>query len=105
MNLFGIAFADQEHDGGGVRRGVIRQAFNPVFIDTATFSNGIHVVSQCQRHNIGFNTVDDGSRLFTRTAMRLADHNVVARFLLPVRAEGLIVLLVQFTRWIVRYVK
>ena len=104
MNLFWVAFTYKEHDGGGIRRGVIRQTFQPVFIDTAAFRDRINIVGQRQRHDIGFDTVDHRRRLFTGAAMRLANHHIVAGFLFPVRAECLVVLFVQLARWIIRYV-
>ncbi|MNC36400.1 hypothetical protein D3C75_849210 [compost metagenome] len=105
VDLFRVAFTHQENDGGGVRCGVVRQAFNPVLIDASAFRDGIHVVSQRQGHDIGFDTVNDRRCLLTGTAVRLADHHVVAGFLFPVRRERFVVLIVQFTCRIVRHVQ
>ncbi len=104
MDLFRIALADEEHDGGGIRRRVIRQAFQPVFIDAAAFGNSVDIVGQRQRDHIRFNTVNHRGRLFARATMRLADHHVVAGLLLPVCAKRFVVLFVQLARWIIRYV-
>ena len=104
MDLFRVALTDEEHDGGSIGRGVIRQALQPVFIDTTALSDRVDVVGQRQRNHIRFNTVNHRSRLLAGAAVRLADHHVVAGLLLPVRAERFVVLFVQLARWIIRYV-
>ena len=101
MDLFRVAFTYQENDGRGVGRGVIRQAFDPVFVDTATLGDRVNIVGQRQGHHVGFNTVDDGGRLLARTTVRLANHDIVAGFLLPVCRKRFVVLFIQFTRRVV----
>ncbi|CSH53794.1 Uncharacterised protein [Shigella sonnei] len=65
MDLLRIALTHQENNGGSVRCGVIRQTFDPLFINPPTFRNRVHVIGQSQRDNISFNTVDYRRRLFT----------------------------------------
>ncbi len=71
------------------------------FIDTTTFRNGVRPhrkPAPASRHRLQCRC--NGSRLFARTAVRLADHGVVAGF--PSSAlSAFVVLLVQLTRWIV----
>ena len=104
MNLLRVAFTYEEHDGGGIRRGVIRQTFQPVFVDSAAFGNCIDVIGQRKGHHVGFNTVDHRGRLFAGAAVGLTNHHVVAGFLLPVGAKSFVVLFVQLARRIVRNV-
>ncbi|MNR31601.1 hypothetical protein D3C85_1491220 [compost metagenome] len=105
MNLFRVAFTHQEDDGRGVRRRVVRQAFNPVLINTTALCNGVHVIGQRQRDHVGFDAVDDRRRLFARATVRLANHHVIAGFLFVVGRKGFVVLIVKLTRRIVRHVQ
>ncbi|MNV68009.1 hypothetical protein D3C71_1608360 [compost metagenome] len=105
MNLFWISFAYQEDNGGSVRRGVVRQTFNPVFINTPALSDGVYVVGKRQGDHVRFDPVDDRGSLFTGAAMRLANHHVIPGLLLVMRRERFVVLIVKLTRRIVRHVQ
>ncbi len=101
MDAFRVIFTNQEDNGRGVGRRVVRQTLNPVFINTTAFCNGINIRLQRQCDHIRPNAVNYGGRLLTRTAMRLTNHDIIAGFLFVVRTERFVVLFVQFTCWIV----
>ena len=68
----GIALAHEEYNGGGVRRAVVRQQRLPVLRQQVGFlRDGIDIVRQRERDDIGVEAVDDGPGLFSRAAVRL----------------------------------
>ena len=56
-----IALADEEDNRRRVRRSVLRQPLLPVRRDQTACRDGIDVIGERQRDDVGFQTVDDGS--------------------------------------------
>src|SRR5690606_1328018 len=73
-DVLGIALAHQEYDGGGVRRTVLRQTRLPTGRNIAGhLADGVNVVGQGERDDVGLQPVDDGTRLRSRATVRLVD--------------------------------
>ena len=101
-----VALAHQEHDRRGVRRAVVRQARLPVGRQQLALGRErVDVVGERQRDDVGGQAVDHRARLLARAAVRLADRDVLAGLLLPVLREGLVVVVVQLARRVVRDVE
>ncbi|MOA28380.1 hypothetical protein D3C78_1493200 [compost metagenome] len=106
MDAFGVALAHQEHDGRGIRRGIMRQAGAPVLVDLAgVLDDGVDIALQRQRHHVGLKAVDNRARLLAGTAMRLLDGDVLTRIGLPLLGEGFVEILVEFTGRVVGHVE
>ena len=105
LDALGIALPHQEDDGRGVGRAVLRQPALPVLGDLALLRDGVDVVGQRQRHDIGIQPVDHRARLLARAAMRLVDPQRIAALGFPVRGERLVVLDIKLARRIVRDVQ
>ena len=58
LDALGIALAHQEHDRRGVGRRIERQALLPVRRDQALGGDGVDVIGQRQRDDIGLQAVD-----------------------------------------------
>src|SRR5450631_2554225 len=105
-NVFGVALAYEKHDGRRVRRAVCRQARLPVGRDQLRlFGQGVDVVGKRQRHHVGTQTVDDGTRLLAGTSVALVDDHSIAGLSLPIFRERLVVIVVQLACRIVGYVQ
>ncbi len=79
LDAFRIALAHQEHDGRGVRRGILRQAFLPRSgKQLGAPGDGVDIGGQRQGHHIGLQPVDHRTRLRARTAMAVAQGDLVA---------------------------
>jgi hypothetical protein len=65
--------AHQEDDGRRVRGAVVGQAALPGGIEKAASGNGVDVVGEGERDDVGVEAVDDGARLSARSAVRLLD--------------------------------
>ncbi len=106
LDALGIALAHQEHDRRGVRRAVVRQARLPVGRQQlALRRDRVDVVGERERDHVGRQAVDHRARLLARAAVRLADGDVLARLLLPVGRERLVVVVVQLARRVVGHVE
>src|SRR4051812_20752876 len=85
-NLFRIAFAHQKYDGRCVRRAVVRKTGLPVRSQALAFAlNRVDVIRERQRYDVRLQTIDHGSCLTRRTAVRLSDGDVLTGALLPLR--------------------
>src|SRR5690349_24720440 len=70
VNLLRVAGAHEEHDGGDVRRAVVRQALLPV--ERQQFSLGgdfVDVTRECESDYVCGQPIDDRARLAAGTAM------------------------------------
>ncbi len=56
---------------------------------------GIDVVSQAERGDVGLKAIDDGPSLFARSAMRLFDRDLLTCFRFPVGDEECVDLFVE----------
>ena len=84
-----IALADQKDDGGCVGRAVVGQARGPVrWYQMCLARKLIDVIAQRQCRDIGLQPIDDGARLLARTAMALADRDLLARLRKPLADEA-----------------
>ena len=63
--------------------------------------NGVNVVRQRERDDVGLQAVNDRARLFAGAAVRLLDDDGVAGFVLPVFRERGVVILIQLAGRIV----
>ncbi|MGY4600986.1 hypothetical protein ACVWXL_008732 [Bradyrhizobium sp. GM22.5] len=105
LDGLGIALADQEHNGRGIGRRVLRQPFLPVGRREAFARDGVDVVGERKRHHVGLQSVDHGARLRTAAPMRLLDLDALAGFLLIGTRERLVELDIELARRIVRDVQ
>ncbi|MPN06447.1 hypothetical protein SDC9_153703 [bioreactor metagenome] len=107
FDVFRVALADQEDDGGGVRRTVFRQAFLPILRNQSApgAGDGVDVVGERQRHHVGGDAVDHGPRLLSGTAVGLADHHILPGLLFPVFPELFVVGAIKFAGGIIRNVE
>jgi hypothetical protein len=102
LDALGVALANHEHDGRGIGRGVAGQLGLPVLGDlAAVLGDGVDVVGQGQRHHVGVEPIDDGTRLLPRSAVGLIDLHLVAGLAFPILGEGRIEVMVQLARRIV----
>jgi len=65
------------------------------------FRNRIDVIGDRQRHDVGFQSIDHGPGLLAAATVRLFHHDLLPLLLLPVRGEGPIEFLIEFTGRIV----
>ena len=101
-----VALAHDEHDGRRVGRRVVGQPRLPAALDApGVLGDGVDVVRQRQRRDVGLQAVDDRARLLARSAVRLVDVDRLPGLLLPLRRERLVDVLVQLARRIVRDVQ
>lgn len=77
----------------------------PVRADQPGLLKRINVISECQRNDICLQAIQHSPALLARSAMRLLDCYLLAGLLLPVGGEGLVVVLIQLTRWIIGYIQ
>ena len=105
LDALRIALAHQEHDRGGVGRAVLRQPLLPALGDEAALLNGIDVVGERERDDVGVEPVDDGAGLSARAAVRLLDGHGLLRLALPVLHERGVEIGVELTGRIVRRVQ
>ena len=104
LEIFRIALANQEHDGGGVGRAVEREFLDPTRFNEPCITNGVHVEFESERDNISFKAVCHFQSLFARTAMGLCDFYVLTGLFFPVLGKDLVVVGVKLTSRVVRYV-
>src|SRR5690606_23038652 len=90
-NVLRISLAHQENDRRSVRCAVVRQARLPVRRQNALRRNRVDVARQRERHHVRRQAVDHGAGLLARAAVRLTYRDVLARLLLPVACEFLVV--------------
>ncbi|MNY05567.1 hypothetical protein D3C86_1382920 [compost metagenome] len=107
LDAFRVALAHQEHDGRGVRRAGVRQAFLPVgrqgFAELGDF---VDITGQGQGHDVGTQAIDHRPTLLARTAVGLLDfHGVTGVVLLPELDEFGVVVLIQLAGRVVRHVE
>ena len=100
-----IARAHQKHDRGGERDGSVRQPSGPRCRKEPRASDRVDVVSQAQRDHVGFESVDDGSRLLRGAAVRLPNRHRDAGLVAVALREGGIDRLVELPRRVVRDVE
>ena len=105
LDALGIALAHQEHDRRGVGRRILRQPLLPVRGDQALGGDGVDVIGQRQRDDVGLQAVDHGARLRAGAAMRLLDLDALAGFLLIGRGERLVEIRIELARRIVGHVE
>ena len=96
-----IPLPHQEDDGAGIGRAVVRQPSHPVARDQPALGDGVDVVGQRERDDIGRQPIDDRARLPAGPAMRGADAQRLAGAGLPGSGEGGIVLAVEFARRVI----
>src|SRR5439155_7414424 len=101
LDALRVAFAHDEYDRRRIRRAVLGKPFLPAGRDEAAFLDGVDVVGQGQRDDVGLEAVDDRSGLLARAAMRLVDGDRLARLLLVARDERGVDRLVQLARRVV----
>ncbi len=64
FDALGISFAHEKDNCGSIGRAVVRQALLPIFIDQiAARRDGIDIVRERQRDDIGFQSIDDRAGL------------------------------------------
>lgn len=106
VNSFGIAFTDEEDDGGGVGNAVIGEAGGPVGVDDVGLVNdGVDVVGEAEGDDVGLETFDDGAGLLAGAAVGLLDFESLAGFLFPGRGEVVVDFLIEFASGVVRDVE
>lgn len=67
------------HEGGGVGRGIVRQALLPVGgYQLPNLVQRIDVIGERQRHHIGLGAIDKGARLLGGATARLLDRHLLA---------------------------
>ena len=66
--------------------------------------DGVDVIGQAQRGDVGVQPIDDRPALRARSAMAHAEGDGLAGLLLPIRRKGRVECLIQFAGGIVRYV-
>ena len=87
-DAFRIALPDEEDDRGGVGRGVVRQPLLPVRRELVRRARDrVDVGGERERDDVGRQSVDHGTGLLARAAVRGADHHGLARLLLPGAGE------------------
>ncbi len=102
LDIPGITPAYQQDDGRRVGRAVMRQPLLPVHRNPLCFfCDFINVVGQSQCHHVGIQPIDDGSGLFSGTAVRLLERDLFPDFFLPVLAKRRVELLIELTRRII----
>ena len=104
MNIFRIALANKEHNGRGVRCAVVVKFGGVAVLNKTCIFHRVHISFQCQRDDIGFQTVGNLQRLFAGAAVRLNNVNALTRLLLPMLFKCFVVLLVQLAGRVVRNV-
>ena len=72
-----------------------------LLIAPGVLGDGVDVVGERQRRDVGLEAVDDRARLLARSAVRLVDVDRLPGLLLPLRRERLVDVLVQLARRIV----
>ena len=83
-------------------RAVVGQQGLPVLRqEAALLRDGINIVCERQRDDIGLQADDHRTGLLSRTVVRLIDRDVVARFGFPRFRKGGVDLLIKFPRWII----
>jgi hypothetical protein len=87
-NLFGIALADEEHDGRGIWRTVLRQSLLPVpGNETGTFNDGIDVVSKRQGDDISLQPETHGPCLRARAGVGLIYEDATPIFVAAIERQ------------------
>ena len=69
--------------------------------EAALLCDGVDVVCERKRDDIGLQADDYRTRLLARAVMRLIDRDVVARFCFPRFCKGGVDLLIELPRWII----
>ena len=106
LDALGVSFADQKRDRRAVGCAIIGKACLPVCGNRlGLLGDGIDIVRQCQRHDVGLQTVDDGACLFARSSVGLQDLDGLAGLSQPVLGEGRIELLIHLTCRVIRHVQ
>ena len=105
LDAFRIALAHQEHDGRSVGRGIRRQALLPVRRDQPAIGDGVDVVGESERHDVGLKAVDHRARLRAGTAVGCFDRQRLAGIGLVPDLEGLAETGVKLPRRIVGNIK
>src|SRR5690606_25575976 len=105
-NPFRVSLANKKHDRRSIRRASVRETRLPIGWNlTGMLGNGVDVVGESKRHDVGFQSVDNSARLFSRAAVRLTNAEIFACALLPLLLKPAIVFRVKFPGWIVRNVE
>jgi hypothetical protein len=98
LDVLGIALAHQEDNRRSIRRTVVRQPLAPIrgYL-SRLFDNGVDVGLERQRHDVGFDAVDNGAGLRAGAAMRLTNGDCLAGLRLPILDEGGVVGAIKLT--------
>ena len=77
----------------------------PVLCEKALIRDGVDVIGKRQRHDIGFEPIDDGPSLFAGAAMACLDCERLALFGFPFAGERFVDLGVELARGIVGHIQ
>ena len=102
LDAFRVPLADEEDDGRGVGRAVVRQALLPILRQQPRLlRDRIDIVGESERDDIGLEPVDDGARLLGGASVGLLDGHGLPGFLEPMLAEGFVEIAVKLPRGVV----
>ena len=105
LDALRVALSHEEHDRRGVGRAVLRQALLPAGVHEAALLDGVDVVGERERGDIGIEAVDDRPRLGAGSAVRLLHRHGLPGLLAPVLGERRVELGVQLARGIVGHIQ
>ncbi len=83
----------------------MRQPLLPVRGDQPLAGDGVDIIGQRQRDDVGLQAVDDRARLRAGAAVRLLDLDALAGFLLIGGSERLVEIDIEFAGRVVRHVE